>query len=328
MTTRRALLIALGVSALAVPVASRAQRQPAKVARIGFLGSETASGYASNVEVLRASLRDLGYVEGQNLVIEFRWAEGKYDRLPGLAAELIRSGVDVLVTHGTPGTLAAKRTTTVIPIVMATVGDPVATGLVASLARPGGNITGSATITPELMAKRLELLREALPRITRVALLVNPDNPARASDLQHMETAARSWNVGLQPFEVRGPNEFEGAFSAMAKIRPDALVIHQDGKLNASSRAIADLATRHRLPSVGIKEFAEAGGLIGYGANFLEMYRRAAIFVDKILKGARPADLPVERATKFELVVNMKTAKSLGIKIPQSIPQRADQVIQ
>ncbi len=315
---RRNLLMALGAGALAAPLASFAQQQPAKVARIGFLGSGSASGYASLVDALRAGLRD----------IEFRWAEGKYDRLPDLAAELVRLKVDVLVTQGTPAALAAKRATTTIPIVMAVSGDAVATGLVASLARPGGNITGSTLFNPELAAKRLELLKEAMPRITRVAVLVNPDNPARGPDFQLIKITARSLKVEIEPFEVRGPNEFESAFAAMAKRRVDAVTINQDGMLNANSRAIADLAAKQRLPSAGFKEFAEAGGLIGYGVNRPEMFRRAAYFVDRILKGAKPGDMPVERPTKFELVVNMKTAKALGIKIPQTILLRADKVIE
>ena len=328
MITRRRIVITLGAGVLTAPLASFAQQQTTKVFRIGFLGTESASGYASNMEALLAGLRELQYVEGKNFVIESRWAEGKYDRLPGLAAELVHLKIDVLVTHGTPGTRAAKRATTTIPIVIATSGDPVANGLVASLARPGGNVTGSATFTAELMGKRLELLKGAVQRITLVAVLANADNPAMTVDVKVIEATARSLQVGLRQFEVRRPREFESAFSAMTKGRVDAVVIHQDGMLNANPGAIADLAVKHRLPSAGFKDFAEAGGLIGYGANFLEMYRRAAGFVDKILKGAKPGDLPVERPTKFELVVNMKTAKALGIQIPNSILVRADKVIE
>ena len=324
---RRAFVATIAGGVAAASRVALAQ-QPAKIPRIGFLGAESASGYASNVEALRAGLRDLGYVEGKSIAIEYRWAEGKYDRLPDLAGELARLRVAVIVTHGTPGTIAAKRATTTIPIVMATVGDPVATGLVASLARPGGNVTGSIALGPELMAKRLELLKEAVPRTTRVAVLVNPDNPARASDLSRMEVSAGSFHVRLQQFEVRGPHEFENAFSAMAKSRMDAVVIQQDGKLSANLRAIADLAAKRRFPSTGIMEFAEAGGMIGYGANLLEMYRRAAYFVDKILKGANPGNLPVEQATKFQLAINLKSAKALGLTIPQSLLRRADEIIQ
>ena len=328
MKTRRHLLIAIGAGALAAPLASFAQQQPAKTARIGFLGSESASRYASNVNALRAGLRDLGYVEGKNIVMEFRWADGKNDRLPDLALELVRLKVDVLVTHGTPGTLAAKRATTTIPIVMATSGDAVAVGLVATLPRPGGNITGLTLLVPELSAKRLELLKEGLPRITRLAVLFNPSNPAFATDIKKTEILAKSMKVELQQFGVRAPNEFDGAYAAMAKARVDAVMIHQDGMLNANPGATADLARKHRLPSIGFKEFAEAGGLIGYGVDFLEMYRRAAVFVDKLLKGAKPADLPIEQPTKFELLINMKTAKALGLEIPRSLLLRADRIIE
>ena len=328
LNTRRRIVLALGAGALAAPLASFAQQQAAKIARIGFLGTASASGWASRVEALRAGLRDLGYVEGKNIVIEFRWAKEKYDQLPDLAAELVRLKVDVLVTGGTPGTLAAKRATTTIPIVMAVSGDAVASGLVASLARPGGNITGSTFFVQELYAKRLELLKEAVPRITQVAVLLNPDNPASLTNIKQMEIAAKSMKVELQRFEVRGPNEFEGAFSAMAKRRVDAVEITDDPMLIVNARAIADLAAKKRLPSIGFKEYAEAGGLKAYGVNLLDMWRRAAYFVDRILKGTKPGDLPVEQPTKFELVINMKTAKALGIKLPPSILVRADRVIE
>jgi putative ABC transport system substrate-binding protein len=327
MNNRRKLLVALGAGALAVPLASFAQ-QPAKIPRIGFLGVVSASGYASEVDALRAGLRDLGYMEGKNLVIEFRWAEAKYDRLPELAAELVRLKVDVLVTHGSLGALAAKRATTTIPIVMASAGDPIATGVVASLARPDGNITGSAFFSPELSAKRLELLQEALPRTRRIAVLLNPGSPENGPALKLMEITAKSLKIELQQFEARRPDEFEGAFSAMTKKRVGAVVINQDPMLVANARAIADLAAQKRLPSIGNKEYGDAGGLIGYGVNRLEPFHRAAYFVDKILKGAKPADLPVEQPTKFELVINMKTAKALGIKISPSILVRADKVIE
>lgn len=317
-TTRRSLLLAATAFAFA-PRFAFAQQQPAKVARIGFLGAESASGYASRVDALRTGLRDLGYVEGRNIIIEFRWAEGKNDRLPELAAELVRLKVDVLVTHATLGTRAAKQATTTIPIVTAVFADPVALGLVASLARPGGNITGSTFFYAELTAKRLELLKEAFPRTRHVAVLLNPLNLARGLSFEAMEITARSLKVGLQKFEVRGPNEFESAFSAMAKKRVDAVAVVEDPMFLANAKELADLAAKQRFSSIGFNEFAEAGGLIGYGANYLELWRRAAYFVDRILKGAKPSDLPVEQPTKFELVVNVKAAKALGIKIPQSI---------
>ena len=327
---RRNLLIALGASALAAPFASYAQ-QPAKVARIGFLSSVSASGYASRVEALRAGLRDLGYVEGKNVVIEFRWAEGNYDRLPVLAAELVRLKVDVLVAQSTYGAHAARKATATIPIVMVAVGDPVASGLVASLAQPGANITGSASFAPELAAKRLELLKELIPRITQVAVLLNQenqDNVLTKPTLEAMERAAKLLKLGLQQFSVRGPTEFESAFAAIVKKRPGALAVFEESMININRKAIAELAAKHRLPSIGNKDFAEAGGLIGYGVNFPELYRRAAIVVDKILKGAKPGDIPVERATRFELIANLNTARSIGIKIPDWLLQRADKVIE
>ncbi len=328
MTSRRDLLIALGAGAFAAPLRSLAQQKPAKVSRIGFLGSASASVSAPRVEALREGLRELGDVEGKNLNIEFRWAEGNYDRLRELAAELVGLKVEVIVTHGVPGTLALKRATKTIPIVMAYVGDAVATGLVASLARPGGNVTGSTFFNPELSAKRLELLKEVVPRITRVGVLLNSDNPVNPTVLQAMELAAGSLNVELRQFGVRGPKDFDGAFAAMAKSRVDAVAILEDPMLSVNGRAAADFALKHRLPSAGFLELAEAGGLLAYGANAVEMFRHSARFVDKILKGATPADLPIERATKFELLINRKTAKALGLTIPQTILLRADRVIE
>jgi putative ABC transport system substrate-binding protein len=323
---RREVIILLGGAAAAWPPAARAQ-QSATVARIGFLGATSASSWANRVEAFRLGLRDLGYMEGKNLVIEFRWADESYDRLPTLAAELVRLKVDVLVTYGTPGTLVAKHVTTTIPIVMVHSGDAVAAGLVASLARPGGNVTGSTYFLPELMAKRLELLKDVVPRITQVAILVKPDNPFFGTALPALETAAKSLKIGLQQFEARGPNEFKAAFLAMGKRGVDAVVILEDAVFVSNAKAIADFAAKQRLPSAGFNELAEAGGLIGYGVNFLEMYRRAAVFVDSILKGARPSDIPVEQASKFDLVINMRAAKALGVMMPTSILLRADHVI-
>jgi putative ABC transport system substrate-binding protein len=281
------------------------------------------------VEALRAGLRDLGYAEGRNIFIEFRWAEGKYDRLPSLADELVRLNVDVLITAGTPGTRAAKRATSRIPIVMAVSGDAIATGLIDSLARPGGNITGSTFFDPELTAKRLEVLKEAIPRVAQVAVLLNPGNPASTGPvLKAMQIAAESNKVALLQFEALAPHEFASAFAAMVQRRVDAVAILDDGLFLANARALADFAIKNRLPLIGSKEFVEAGGLIGYGVNLLELWRRAAYFVDKILKGTRPEDLPVEQATKFELVVNLKTANAIAIRIPQSLILRADQVIE
>jgi putative ABC transport system substrate-binding protein len=325
MNNRRKLIVALGASALTAPFASFAQ-QP-KIYRIGILSAENASGYRTRLEAFRAGLRDFGYVEGKNIVIEFRWAEGKYERLPELAAELVSLKPDLLVTFATQAAFAAKRVTTTIPIVVSTTGDAVDTGLVASLARPGGNITGSTFFGRELIAKRLELLKEALPHITRVAVLLNPAHQASGPDLRASEIAARSLKLEVQPFEVRAPSELESAFSAMAKRRIEAVVVPEQPIFIVNAKTITNLAVKQRLASSGFTEFAVDGGLIGYGVNLVELYRRGAYFVDRILKGAKPADLPFERATKFELVVNMKTAKALGIKIPQSILVRADMVI-
>ena len=324
---RRAFISTLTGGLLAAPLAAEGQ-QVGRVWRIGFLGAATPSVWASRVEGLRGGLRDLGYVEGKNIVIEFRWANGMYDRLPDLAAELTRLKIDVLVTAGTPGVLSAKRATATIPIVMAASGDAVATGLVASLARPGGNITGSTSFSQQLHAKRLELLKEAMPNLGLVGVLFNPRNPAFTTDLQEMEPAARSMKVRLQRFESQGPNEFAGAFAAMTRSHVDAVVIQEDGMLNDNTRAIADLAAQQRLSSIGLKEFADAGGLMGYGVDRIELFRRAAYFVDRILKGAKPADLPVEQPSKFDLAINLKTAKALGLTIPASLLQRADQVIE
>lgn len=320
--------MALLAGALAAPLASFAQQPQEKVPRIGFLIAETLSGQASRVEALRAGLRERGYVEGKNIAIEFRLAEGNYDRLPELAAELARLKVDVLVTFGIKALVAAKGATTTIPIVIpSTSSDPVALGLVSSLARPGGNITGSTTFGPEIMAKRLELLKDAMPRITRVAVLVNPANSSFGPTFQQMDITAKALKLSLQPFEVRAPGEFDSVFAAMAKGRVDAIVVQDDTMFAVNAKAIADLVAKKRLPSVGSKGFAEAGGTIGYGGIDADLYRRGAYFVDRILKGAKPGDLPIEQATRLELVINMKTAKALGIKIPQSILLRADKVI-
>jgi putative ABC transport system substrate-binding protein len=273
-------------------------------------------------------LRDLGYIEGTNIIIEYRWAEDNYSRLPQLAAELIRSNVEIIVTHGTPGSLAAKQATGVIPIVIAIIGDPVAAGVVSSLARPGANITGQSYFNPELRVKRIELLREMMPRITSVGIIVNPDNPAHGPEYQMMETIAKSLKVNLQQYIVRGPNEFEAVFGQMEGARSEAVETGDDAIVNANVGAVAAWATKGRIPSAGNVEFARAGGLIGYGVEFVGIFRHAAVFVDKILKGAKPADLPIEQATKFETVLNLRTAKVLGLDIPTATLLRADEVIE
>ena len=328
MISRRQVVLALGAGALAAPFASFAQQPAGKVARIGWLGTATASGYVRETDAVRAGLRELGYVEGRNIVIEYRWAEGNAERLKAMAAELVALKVDVMITHGIVGTRAALQATTTIPIVMADGPDLVAVGLVASLARPGGNLTGSTSFQTEIHAKRLELLKETLPRITRAAVLWNPSNPTHLTSLKSMEVAAKPMNVELHQFPVRETGDFPGAFTAMAKAKVDAAVIQEDSLLNSGTSVIAGLAAIQRIPAVGFTNFADAGGLLGYGSNRPVVYGRAAYFVDRILKGAKPGDLPIERATKFELIVNMKTAKSLGIKIPQQLLLRADKVIE
>ena len=324
---RREFITLLGGAAAAWPLAARAQ-QPGKMARIGFLGSATAAGSAESVKALRAGLRDFGHVEGRNIVIEFRWAEGKYDRLSDLVAELIRLNVDLIVTHGTPGTRTAKQATTTIPIVMAISGDAIATGIVTSLAQPEANLTGSTFFLPELNAKRLELLKEACPQVARVAALSNPDNPVSKPIIPAMQAAATPLKLEIDAAKAQGPSEFDSAFAAMVKSRVDAVVVTEDGEFAASFGTIAALSAANKLASIGSPEYARAGGLIGYGVNLPGLYRRAAYFIDRILKGAKPADLPIEQPTKFELVVNFKTAKALGLDVPATVLARADEVIE
>src|SRR3982075_1865889 len=295
-----------------------------RMGRIGFLGSASATGSARSVEALRTGLRDLGYVEGRNIVIEFRWAEGKYDRLSDLVAELIRLNVDVIVTHGTPGTRTAKKATSTIPIVMAISGDAIATGLVTSLARPEANVTGSTFFITQLNAKRLELVKEVCPHVARVAALSNPNNPVSKPIIPAMQAAATPLKLEFDVAEAQGLSEFDSAFASMAKRRVDAVVITEDGEFAASFGAIATLAAANKLASIGAQEYAQAGGLIGYGVNLLGLYRRAAYFVDKILKCAQPAHLPVEKPPRFELVINLGTAKRLGLEIAPGMLARAD----
>ena len=325
---RRAFITLLASTLSAWPLVARAQ-QAGKVARIGFLGTASASGYANEVEAFRQGLRELGYIEGKEIVIDYRWADGNYDRLAELATQLVRSNVDLIVAHGTPGSRAAKQATATVPIVLAVVGDPVQAGIVASFARPGGNITGQSFFAPELFAKRIELLRECIPHLTKAGALVNPDNTATMGpSLRAAEAAARSLKVEIQSFQVRGPNEFAAAFESMEKGQLQAVLISDDAVIRASGGQIAASAAIRRLPSVGNKEFAQAGGLLGYGVDQVETFRRAALFVDRILKGANPADIPIEQATKFELIVNLKTAKTLGITLPPTLLARADEVIE
>jgi putative ABC transport system substrate-binding protein len=327
---RRTFLSALSGSLLSAPLAAEAQ--PAgKVPRVGFLAASSASDAANArwIEAFRQGLRDLGYVEGRNIVIEYRYAGEKYERLPALAAELVRLKVDVIVSHGTPGPLAAKHATSVIPIVMTSAGDPVASGLVSSLARPGGNVTGMSLMVPELGGKRLHLLKEIIPGLSRVAVLWNATNPYNSLVVREMEATATTLGVQLQSLVVRGPDDFEGALAAAATGRAAALTAVEDPLTNTKRIQIVDFAAKSRLPAIyGIKEFVDAGGLMSYGVHFADSYRRAAAYVDKILKSAKPADLPVQQPTKFEFAINLKTAKALGLTIPPSLLQRADQVIE
>jgi ABC-type uncharacterized transport system substrate-binding protein len=324
---KRREFIALVGGAAAWPLAARAQPTN-KIARIGFLGSATAAGSAQSVSTLREGLSALGYVEGKNIILEFRWAEGKYDQLLELVTDLIRLNVDVLVTHGTPGTQTAKRATNNIPIVMAISGDAVATGIVTNLGRPEANVTGSTFFLPELNAKRLELLMEVLPHVTHVGALSNPANPVSRPIIPAMRAAAARLKLEIKVFEVQGPSDFIGAFEAVAKSRVNAVAVTEDGEFAASFKTIAALAVGNKLPSIGSKEYAEAGGLIGYGVNILNLYRRAAYFIDKILKGSKPADLPIEQPTRFDFVINLKTAKTLGLTVPPTLLSRADVVIE
>jgi putative ABC transport system substrate-binding protein len=308
------------------PIAARAQ-QIAKVPRVGFLGAATAADSSNAIEMFRTGLRELGYVENRNIAFEFRWAEGRYDRLPQLVRQLIAARIDLLVTHGTPGTRAAKQATSTIPIVMAISGDAVATGIVSNLAKPESNVTGSTFFLPELNAKRLEVLKEACPRITHPTALSNPENPVSKPIIPAMQSAATALSLTLGVARIQGLREFDRAFQAIASSPIDSVVVTEDGEFAPNFRTIAALALQHRLPSIGAKEYGEAGGLVGYGANILALYHRAAYFVDRILKGAKPADLPVEQPTRFDLVVNLRTAKTLDLVVPPTLLARADEVI-
>jgi len=327
---RREVLTLLGGAAVAWPLAAHAQQQAGTVPRIGFLGLTSPSDRPSLLDAFRQGLRELGWVEGQNIVIDYRYAEGRVDRLPDLAAELVRLKVDLIVSEGTQGVTAARNATETIPIVMITVRDPVGTGLIASLARPGGNVTGmSGSAGLEIVAKQLELLKETVPKIRRVAILSNPANAYHPLANREVTVAARSLGVQLQLLEARGPTEFDGAFAAMATERAGGLLVVSDAIFNSNRTRLADLAARSRLPAAyGVRESVEAGGLMSYGTSFLDLYRRGAAYVDKILKGAKPADLPVEQPTKFELVINLKTARALGLEVPPTLLARADEVIE
>lgn len=321
---RRKLMAALGVGII-VPLRVIAQQ---KAWRIGFLGVGSASGYVKEVEAIRAELRKLGYIEGKNIAVDFRWAESNPDKLKQLAVDLVAQKPDVIITHAMPGMRAAIQATSTIPIVIADGPDPVAAGLVKSLARPGGNVTGSTAFQAELVAKRLELLQEAVPRIKHVGALFNASNPNMRAYAKELENAAGAKKIELHPIEVKLLDDFPDAFSSFAQKRVDAVIIAEDPLFNSNNTVLAALAKTHKLPAVGISSFAEAGGLLGYSANRPLLYGHSAAFVDKILRGAKPGEIPIERATKFDLIVNAKTAHALNLKLPQLMLQRADKVIE
>jgi putative ABC transport system substrate-binding protein len=319
-------IITLGI--LLGSLAAQAQ-QTGNVYRIGFLGNSTAALEANLVGPFREGLRDLGYVEGRNVLIEYRWAEGKYDRFPALIGELLALKVAVIVTAGTPATLAVKKATTSVPLVMTAVGDPVGTGIVPSLSHPGGNITGLTAISTEMDAKRLELLREVVPSVSYIALLWNAASPLQVLAEKQVQAAAQVLRMRVLSLGVKTEEEIKSALAVMARERPDALLVLADRLLLHHRVLIMDFATRHRLPGVhAYRELVEAGGLMSFGPSYADMHKRAAYFVDRILKGAKPGDLPVERPRTFELVINLKVAKALGLTIPQSVLLRGTEIIQ
>ena len=323
---RRRTLAALCAGAFA-PLTSFAQ-QPPKVWRIGYLSPATEASQVPRVAPFRAGLRELGYVEGKNLIIEFRWADGKPERLPELAAELVRLKVDLIVTHGADGGTVAKQATGTIPIVVAVSGDFVAQGLANSLAKPGMNVTGGSIFGPELAAKGLELLKEAIPGLPRIAVLLPSSGPGTKTNMDAITAAALRLKVEVLRFEAVDLKDIENAFAAMVKQRAGGLLVPSHAVLNFKAKTITALALKHHLPSSGIVDFAEAGGMLGYGVSFPALYRHAAVSVDKIFKGTKPGDIPIEQPTTFEFVVNLKTAKALGIKVPGTILLQATRVIE
>ena len=324
---RKVICLALGTVLCALSSSADAQ-QPKQLPRVGYLASGSRSSELSHIESFNQGLRGRGYTEGQNIIIEYRFAEGKLDRLPALAADLVRSKVDVIVTGGGPTTRAAKDATKSIPTVLVNTSEPVALGFVASLAKPGGNMTGLASIQTDLGGKRVELLKEILPQLSRLAVLANRDVPGYGVQMKEVEVAAQTIGLQLQVEDIRGPNDLEKAFSAITKGRAGALLGLTNPTFNILRSRIAELAVKSRLPSMyGDKVFVDSGGLISYGPDVLDSFRRAAVYVDKILKGAKPADLPVEQPTKFEFIINLKTAKQIELTIPPSVLARADKII-
>jgi ABC-type uncharacterized transport system substrate-binding protein len=327
VVSKRVFCFALSALLIAFCVSAEAQ-QPTKIPRIGFLSATPASAVADRIKAFRAGLRDLGYIERQNIIIEWRFAEGKPDLLRALAAELVRLKVDVIVTAGSASTRPAKEATVTTPIVMGFDNDPVGSGFVASLARPGGNITGLSILSPEISGKQLELLKEIVPTLSRVAVLGTSNEPGNAQGLRETELAAKAFGVQVQYLEVRDTKDIETAFRAANKGRADAVLLLPSAILLSQRTQLAELAAKSRLPATySRREYVEDGGLMTYGPSINDLFRRAAIYVDKILKGAKPADLPVEQPMKFEFVINLKTAKQIGLTIPPNVLARADRVI-
>ena len=325
---KKEILVSLLTTILLTTVPLAEAQQQAKVAKIGWLTSRSASGAASLREAIRNMLRERGYIEGKNIAFEYRYGDDKLDRLPALVDELVRLKVDVLLVVGPTAALAAKNATRTIPIVFYNVADPVALGLVDSLARPGGNITGFTHITEVLAGKRLELLKDTIPKLSRVAVLWNPQNPGNAQQWKESQLPARALGLQLHSMEVSSADKYEGAFKAAVKARSGALAVSPDGLVFSNLRLVTDLVAKYRLPAIADQgEFVDSGGLMSYGADQAEQYRRVAYYVDRILKGATPADLPVEQPTKFELVINFKTAKALGLTIPPIVLMRATRVV-
>jgi putative tryptophan/tyrosine transport system substrate-binding protein len=324
---RRTFLGMIVGGLLAAPLAAEAQ-QSAKGHRIGLLIGSSRSFVAPYLEIFRQALRALGYVEGRNIAIEYRYADGHYDRLPVLAADLVRLKVDIVVTEGTPPTRAAAQATTTIPIVMTVTGDPVAAGLVTNLARPGGNLTGASFLFPEIAAKRLQLLKEVIPALSRVTVVLNPSNAVHGPTVKEVEVAANALGIDVQHVKIQTPADVDDALVAISR-RRESLVVLEDAMINVCSTQIAHLALKERLPTIfGLTSLAEAGGLMAYGPHRPELWRRAATFVDKILRGAKPGELPIEQPTRFDLVINIRTAQRLRLTIPPAVLVRADQVIE
>jgi putative ABC transport system substrate-binding protein len=329
MNNRRKMMIALAAGTLGMPLRAFAQQPAARMRRIAFLGPSLASAYAKELEALRTGLRELGYEEGKNLAVDFRWAEGNYALIPALAAELVALKVELIVSPTTPVSRAVQQATTTIPVVMINIGDPVGAGLVKSLARPGGNITGLSNLTGDTNAKRLEMLLSIAPKQSRVAYLINPANPQNVLSSKGLLAVAEKHGIKFLVVEVPTAQDFEKAFASMQQQKVGGVIVSLDGFMQQHRSRIVELTLKHRLPSISSDStYADAGGLMVYGTNLVEHFRYAATFVDKILKGAKPADLPVEQPTKFELIINGKTAKALGLKIPQSLLIMADKVIQ